>query len=114
MKHIFKLFLVLIAFSFSACDATDLDLQNDPNEVTSENLELDLIWNRIMLDFAWNANNISGECMPYVRMIAMTGGDLYDNQDRPTSFNNEWADAYSDLFPDLRFTDYFVYLQVKC
>ena len=39
--------------------------------------------------------------MPFVRMVAMTGGDLYENAIGPNTGNFMWGLAYSDLFPDL-------------
>ena len=102
MKHIFRLALVAtIFFSVSACNNTELDLLDNPNEITPENAELNLLYNNVMLSFRNFVFDCSGELMPYVRMIAMTGGDIYRNQDGPASFDGEWSNAYAGVLPDL-------------
>lgn len=102
MKNILRLAFAATLFLFiSACENTELDLLDNPNEVTPENAELNLLYNNVILQFRNFVFNASGELMPYVRMIAMTGGDIYRNQDQPQSFDNEWSGAYANLFPDL-------------
>ncbi|MBK7870636.1 MAG: SusD/RagB family nutrient-binding outer membrane lipoprotein [Saprospiraceae bacterium] len=102
MKNIFRLALVATLFFFiSACENTELDLLNNPNEVTPENAELDLLYNNVMLSFRNFVVNASGELQPYVRLIALGGGDIYRNADSPNSFDNEWSGAYAGVLPDL-------------
>jgi hypothetical protein len=103
MKNIFKLsFLALLALAFAGCDNLKLDeLLDNPNEITPDRAELDLVFNQVMLDFEAFTYNVSVETMPYVRMVAMDDGYFYLNQDSPTSFDGEWRLAYSSLIPDL-------------
>ncbi|MCB0639727.1 MAG: SusD/RagB family nutrient-binding outer membrane lipoprotein [Lewinella sp.] len=103
MKNIFKLsFLALLALAFSGCDNLKLEeLLDNPNEVTPDRAELDLVFNAAMLDFKDFVDEVSDETMPYVRMTAMDGGFFYLNQDSPTSFDFLWGLAYADILPDL-------------
>lgn len=103
MKHIIKLsFATLLIFFVSSCEnALEFEgLLSDPNEVTADKAELDLVYNRVMLDFrnfAYGAGNIA---MPLVRMRHMFG-PLYINAVSPTTFDGLWTNAYSNLIPDL-------------
>jgi hypothetical protein len=102
MKNIFKIFL---AFGFlvfvSACDSLDLDEQAiNPNSVTPENAEINLVMNNAMIELGDFIDEASDETMPYVRMVALTGGARYDNQDGPSSFDFIWDLAYSQIMPD--------------
>lgn len=102
MKNILKLGLIAVLFFFAAsCDNTELDLLDNPNEVTPENAELDLLFNKVVLDFGEFTYNISLETQPYTRMLAMSAGNQYNNQDAPTSFDGEWRLAYSRMLPDM-------------
>ena len=63
-----------LAILVSACGLTELDLLNDPSEVTADNVELDLLYNNVVKEFADFVDEVSDETMPYVRMTAMDGG----------------------------------------
>ena len=103
MKYISKLFLALGLLVFAgSCDLTELeDKLDNPNSVTPESAELDLVMNKVMLEFVEFVDEASDETMPYVRMAAMDDGNRYDNQDGPASFDLMWSKAYSELMPDI-------------
>ncbi len=102
MKYIIKLFLVLGLIYASGCSLLELEEKLDnPNAPTAESAELDLVMNNVMLDFVRFVDEVSDETMPYVRLVAMTGGSTYENQDSPVSFDYMWSLAYSQLMPDL-------------
>ena len=102
MNKLYKIgFLIIGLFMLNACDNLDLDLLDNPNEVTPDKAELDLVYNNVMYNFGRFLDEASDETMPYVRMVAMTGGNQYKNQDGPASFNFLWSLAYSTLFPDI-------------
>lgn len=102
-KKIYNLLPLLALFLFmGACEFTELeDLLDNPNNANPNNAELDLVFNEVMLDLGAFTDEVSDETMPYVRMVAMTGGNQYQNQDSPTSFSQLWNDAYSEMFPDI-------------
>jgi len=103
MKNILKYgFMALLALVIAGCQNVELDeLLDNPNSVTPDKAELDLVFNAIMLDFKDFVDEVSDETMPYVRMTAMDGGYFYNNQDGPVNFNFMWQLAYFDLMPDL-------------
>jgi hypothetical protein len=102
MKNIFKIFLAFGLLVFvSACDSLDLDEQAiNPNSITPENAEINLVLNSVELDFATFMDEVSDETMPYVRMTALDGGNRFDNQDGPQSFDFMWELAYAEIIPD--------------
>lgn len=102
MKNIFKIFLAFGLLVFvSACDSLDLDEQAiNPNSITPENAEINLVLNSVELDFATFMDEVSDETMPYVRMTALDGGNRFDNQDSPQSFDFMWELAYAEIIPD--------------
>ncbi|MEL7427234.1 MAG: SusD/RagB family nutrient-binding outer membrane lipoprotein [Bacteroidota bacterium] len=90
-----------LAFLVSSCGLTELDLLNDPSEVTADNVDINLLYNNVVKEFADFVDEASDETMPYVRMTAMAGGFQYNNQDSPGSFNFIWEQAYNTLLPDI-------------
>ncbi len=102
MKNLFKIFLALwILVTLAACDALDLDEQAiNPNSVTPENAEINLVLNNVLIEFGDFMNEVSDETMPYSRMMALDGGDAYFNADAPNSFDFMWNLAYAQIIPD--------------
>ncbi len=91
----------MLILGFSACDVTDLDLQDNPNEVTPENAGIDFLYNNIMVsfkDFYNGTHNFTGRT---VRQTAMSNGNTYNNAYSAISFNGLWYNAYAGLFPDV-------------
>lgn len=102
MKYTSLLFTLALALFAVSCDNLDLDEQlNDPNRVSPETAELDLVLNNVFLEFTEFVDEASDETMPYVRLSAMDAGDRYDNQDGPTSFDFIWFKAYAEILPDV-------------
>ncbi|MAT54985.1 MAG: hypothetical protein CMN32_10940 [Saprospirales bacterium] len=102
MKYIVKLFLVLGLIYASGCSFFELEEKLDnPNAPTAASAEMDLVMNNVMLEFVQFVDEVSDETMPYVRLVAMTGGENYENQDSPASFDFMWSQAYSELMPDI-------------
>lgn len=103
MRNILKLSLcTLLVIFMSACDnLTELDgLLDNPNAVTADKAELDLVYNQVVIDFRDFAYTASDITMQFVRMRHMFG-PLYDNATSPATFNGIWNEAYSNLFPDM-------------
>ena len=102
MKYNSIIFTLLLALFAVSCGTLELEDQlSNPNSVTPEIAELDLVMNNVILEFADFADEASDETMPYTRMVAMTGGDRYDNQDSPSSFDFIWGKVYSEMMPDI-------------
>lgn len=102
MKYTSIIFTLVFALFAVSCDNLDLDAQLDnPNDVGPATAELDLVLNNVFLEFTEFVDEASDETMPYVRLTAMSGGERYDNQDSPSSFDFIWGKAYSELLPDV-------------
>lgn len=101
MKFINKLLLLALIVGFVACDATDLDLQDNPNAVTPEKASVNDLYNEIQLDFAGAFLSAQGTGGAISRMYHMGGNFTYEAWSAPTTFNGLWFTAYSALFPDI-------------
>ncbi len=107
MKKI-KLFkniiLIVLISTFSACGLTDFyENLNDPNEVTVENLDIDLLMNKVLTDYGYFAFTANRPSMELTRMMAMTSGDAYQRAhdfsgtDGLDLRNLIWDRAYTDV-----------------
>lgn len=101
MKFINKILIVALFVGFSACNALELDLQDNPNAVTPENASVADLYNSVQLGFRNLFNTADGLTRPLMRMTSLTGGYQYINSFSPESFNGIWFTAYSDLLPDI-------------
>ena len=104
MKFIYKILLVVLVTSLTltSCDMFKMDLQDDPNEVTSERASLNDLYNNIQLTFGRQifegAQRVPGRL---ARMYHAGGSFDYESLTSPTTFNGLWFAAYSTLFPDI-------------
>lgn len=101
LKFLYKFLIVAVVWGLSACDATDLDLQDDPNAVTPEQADIDFLYNGVVLDYVEFMEDLWFFSSTVSRMRAMTSGNLYANAYSPQDFNDIWYDAYALLFPDI-------------
>ena len=110
MKFINKLLVIsLVLFSITSCDNLELDLLDNPNETTPDKAELDLFFNNVQFElsqlFAGNSNgnqSLNDITTRASRMVAMTGGNVYENAFGPTTFDFIWNTAYAEILPDIR------------
>jgi len=104
MKKINKisvLLILLLGLTFTSCETTDLDLVNDPNQVTVVNGDLERYMTAIQIDFKSFANAMGGNGAALVR-IGQMGSVNYVNAFSPASTNFEWRLAYSNMFSDMK------------
>ncbi|MDA9804277.1 SusD/RagB family nutrient-binding outer membrane lipoprotein, partial [Flavobacteriaceae bacterium] len=80
---------------------TDLDIVNDPNQVTVVNGDLERYMTAIQVDFKSFANAMGGNGAALVR-IGQMGSVNYVNAFSPASTNFEWRLAYSNMFSDMK------------
>lgn len=100
MKNLYKAILLIFIVSAYSCELTDLDKQTDPNAVAPETAGLEFVFNNMQLQFSNLAWEASDETMAITRMMAMTGGNTYNNNDSPANFNFIWSRLYSEIMPD--------------
>jgi len=99
MKFINKLFLLALIVGFVACDA-ELDLQDNPNQVTPENASVNDLYNSIQLNLGNAYVNAEQSGGAFARMYHM-GDFTYQASTSNTAFNGLWFSAYSNMFPDI-------------
>jgi len=106
MKKIYKYFtLTTILFAMSCNMDRDLD---NPNEASTSQANVDLLMNKVQLDFAAfyslvSGNDISGVTgtnvgvNQVVRMMAMISGSTYERALISQNFDQMWTRAYQDV-----------------
>jgi hypothetical protein len=103
MKNLNKisvLLILLLGLTFTSCETTDLDLINDPNQVTVENGNLERYMIAIQVDFARFANAMGANGAALVR-VGQMGSVNYVNAFEPVNTNYEWRLAYVNMFSDM-------------
>ena len=102
MKNILKLSTLVLFFFVSSCGITDLDgnLEN-PNEVGTGNLDVNLLMNKVQLDFSDFTAECNDPAMNLCRMTALTGSGTYERAFQSASFNVIWDRAYQEVFVQL-------------
>ena len=104
MKNLNKisiLLILLLGLTFTSCETTDLDLVNDPNQITVDNGDLERYMVAIQVDFAKFASAMGSNGARLVRIEQMSAGS-YVNAFEPIFTNYEWRLAYVNLFSDIQ------------
>ena len=97
MKQVFKFILIFIIYmGVSSCDKLDEGLK-DPNNVGLDDVDAELLMNKIQAEFGEFINEVNDVTLRLVRMQAMTGGVNYETAYSPQSFNDMWRVAYRDV-----------------
>ena len=98
MKNIIKILLVSVVFLVASCDDYNLDkgLEN-PNEVGVGALDVNLLMNKILLDFSDFVAEANGPTLQLSRINALTGGSTYERAFSPQSFNDVWFVGYQSV-----------------
>ncbi|MFT7628579.1 MAG: hypothetical protein ACI9OS_002241 [Ulvibacter sp.] len=103
MKNINKisifLFLIL-GITFTSCETTDLDLLDDPNNVTLDKADLERYMVAIQLDFRNFVETMGRNGAQLTRIEYMFGRTYLANY-TPENTNFEWGLAYQGMFSDI-------------
>ena len=103
MKNISKLFtyvLLAAGLVFTSCETTDLDLLDDPNNVTQDKASLDRFMTSIQLDFTSFMRQMGSNGAALTRINYMFGR-TYVNNYQPVALDGEWSIAYRGMFSDM-------------
>lgn len=103
MKKIQKISIfvfLLLGLTFTSCETTELDLLDDPNDVTLDKANLDRFLNEIQLNFASFMRQIGNNDAQVVRVNYMFGRRYSDNF-QPAVLSGEWGLAYQGMFSDM-------------
>ncbi|MEM6698255.1 MAG: SusD/RagB family nutrient-binding outer membrane lipoprotein, partial [Bacteroidota bacterium] len=104
MKFITKILIVGLVFAFSACDNTELALQENPNAITADKASVNDLYSNIQLNFRNFLNNINNSNDGPGGMSRMTNSFnsfSYDATIAPTTLSALWFNAYSSMYPDI-------------
>lgn len=101
MKNTIKLFVIIFILMIVSCETTDLDLTQNPNGLTPEEVSTDGYINSIQVDFGRLIASLEVEASETVRILNMDGRD-YENAFPPTRFDNEWEEAYQQIMSDIQ------------
>ena len=101
MKKIIKYMLVVVmAGSFlNSCDTTDLNLTENPNILTSG--DVNLLLNTMQLGYRNNVSTFNGLGGSLTRIDFMGGRDYFNNYPGST-MNGVWSTTYSNIFANLQ------------
>jgi hypothetical protein len=94
MKNIFKITLLASALTFfTGCETVELELLENPNNISTGSADPNFILNDIQLTFARNVwNGFNGTDLPLVRMTNQFGA--YNNLVDDLTLVGEWQQAY--------------------
>jgi len=104
MKKINKIQILLFLFlgiTFISCETTDLDLLDDPNNITLDKADLNRYLTEIQLDFSSFMYSIGDNGSELTRIEYMFGRN-YENNYQPVSSNGIWSLAYQAMFSDMK------------
>nr|WP_288931886.1 SusD/RagB family nutrient-binding outer membrane lipoprotein [uncultured Allomuricauda sp.] len=99
-----KNIIPLIFLGIISCETVELDLTENPNQVSTENLDPDFLFNNVQLSFANFVESAAGGSSftsQVSRHFAMTGGNTYENAFSPISFSGIWNNAYAQVLVDI-------------
>ncbi|MDC8005590.1 SusD/RagB family nutrient-binding outer membrane lipoprotein [Aureisphaera galaxeae] len=100
LNKISAIVFLLLGLAFTSCETTDLDLLEDPNEITTDNASLDRFLTRIQIDFASFIRQQGRNGAQLTRMEYMFGR-TYVNNYQPVALDGEWTLAYQNMFSDM-------------
>ncbi len=100
MKKIAKIFSIIIGLSVIA--SCDLDLLDNPNAVTTKNLDVNYLLNSIELTFAGSFNGFQGTGAALTRIYHYGGSVNYDNAVGPGTLAGLWNNVYANTLVDIK------------
>lgn len=102
MKKIYKLILLALvfgSFTFQSCETTELELTDDPNNLTSGDPQF--LLNYVQSRYR-TAQSILSDRSAELTRIDYFGGDNYLENLPDNTLNTPWGILYSDIIPDIR------------
>lgn len=104
------LVVFMLAFSFNACESTELQILDSPNALTPTQADADLYLNSIEVGLGiffdgdargFTTIGLSEEGAEVARMLHMFG-PTYTNAYPPSDFDRAWTQAYAEVLADVR------------
>ncbi|NQX85804.1 MAG: SusD/RagB family nutrient-binding outer membrane lipoprotein [Flavobacteriaceae bacterium] len=86
---------------FFGCETTELNLVESPNNLPTDQGDIDFFLNSIQVQTAYFFEDVTEEGMEVTR-IAQLYGPLYDNAYGASNFNTPWSRVYASIISDAR------------
>ncbi len=103
MKKIYKYLLMTIVVSstmFYSCETFELENLTDPNALSPDKADANLLLNSIQLDYRSSMITFNDNGADLARIDNFFGRNYFENLG-PASLNNPWGDLYSGIIPDI-------------
>jgi hypothetical protein len=100
MKKLSIFLFLILGVTFTSCETTDLDLLDDPNDITLDKASLDRYLVAIQLDFTDFIEDMGRNGAQLTRMEQMRGR-TYQATYTPAFSDTEWRTAYQGMFSDI-------------
>ncbi|GAA4271317.1 SusD/RagB family nutrient-binding outer membrane lipoprotein [Aquimarina gracilis] len=94
--------ILILGLLFTACETTELDLTENPNQLDRDQSDADLFLNSIQIDFGKVIERFGAIGGQVTRIDNMNGRD-YENVYSPSDFNDLWSGSYQST--GVPFTD---------
>lgn len=91
----------MLGLAFTSCETTDLDLLDDPNDVTIEKADLDRFLVAIQNDYKTFMHEM-GDNGARLTRVEYLFGRVYANSFDASSTDGEWGDAYQKVFSNMK------------
>lgn len=104
-KYIYKLIFCFAIVSFTACETTELDLLEDPTQVSPDDLNPQNLFDNIQLNFAGFVSSVAGYSSftsEVTRQFTMQGSSIYQGAYSAPSFNGIWSSAYAGVLSNIQ------------
>ncbi len=101
IKILFILFLGLGIFTSCEKDSFNLDLTQNPNYLREEQADLDVLLNKVQVDFAYLVESMGHRSGELVRIFHMSGRN-YESAYTPAQMDYIWRKSYADMFTDMK------------
>jgi hypothetical protein len=96
-----KIKISIIALFTIMVSSCELDLLDNPNAVTPNNIDVNFLLSNIQTSFSGHFNNVSDPGMRLTRMLNQ-GSAIYENAVGPGNFNGTWTTAYAGILNDVK------------
>jgi len=96
-----KIKISIIALFTIMVSSCELDLLDNPNAVTPNNIDVNFLLSNIQTSFSGHFNNVSDPGMRLTRMLNQ-GAAIYENAVAPGNFNGTWTNAYAGILNDVK------------
>ena len=103
MKKIYRYLLLTMLASgslFYSCETTELELLTSPNSLSPADIDVDLVLNRIQMEYLFSMASFNNTGADLGRVDYMFGRNYFNNYGSGT-VQGAWNNLYNDMIPDI-------------